>query len=104
MYLAVQKSCNFMSWQFEQRANEVVTALPWVKEVSVTMSAQPARPVFAGLLPPGLQTISNIVAVSSCKVGLSARTDILSVGDPIFSLSLMILRNPSEALFLNITF
>ncbi|RWW63795.1 hypothetical protein BHE74_00029001, partial [Ensete ventricosum] len=53
--------------QFEQRANEVVGALPWVKKVNVTMSAQPAKPVFAGELPKGLQRISNIVAVSSCK-------------------------------------
>lgn len=60
----------------------MVTALPWVKEVNVTMSAQPARPVFPGLLPAGLQTISNIVAVSSCKVGFSARADLLlSVGE-----------------------
>lgn len=58
----------FIFLQFEQRANEVVAALPWVKKVNVTMSAQPAKPVFAGQLPPGLQTISNIVAVSSCKV------------------------------------
>lgn len=57
--------------QFEQQANEVVAALPWVKKVSVTMSAQPARPIFAGQLPPGLQRISNIVAVSSCKVEIT---------------------------------
>lgn len=54
--------------QFEQKANEVVEALPWVKNVNVTMSAQPAKPAFAGELPKGLQQISNIVAVSSCKV------------------------------------
>lgn len=42
--------------------------LPWVKSVNVTMSAQPAQPIFAGQLPVGLQKISNIVAVSSCKV------------------------------------
>ena len=58
------------SWQFEQKANEVVAMLPWVKNVKVTMSAQPARPIFAEQLPAGLQTISNIVAVSSCKVNL----------------------------------
>lgn len=56
-------------WQFEQQANEVVANLHWVKNVKVTMSAQPAKPVFTGQLPPGLQTISNIIAVSSCKVG-----------------------------------
>ncbi|GMH04627.1 hypothetical protein Nepgr_006467 [Nepenthes gracilis] len=59
---------------FEQRANEVVSMLPWVKNVKVTMSAQPARPVFAGELPRGLQTISNIVAVSSCKGGVGKST------------------------------
>lgn len=53
---------------FEQKANEVVALLPWVKNVEVTMSAQPARPVYAGQLPQGLQTISNIIAVSSCKL------------------------------------
>lgn len=56
--------------QFEQRANEVVVALPWVNKVNLTMSAQPARPIFAEQLPAGLQKISNIVAVSSCKVGI----------------------------------
>lgn len=59
---------------FERRANEVVSELPWVKNVTVTMSAQPARPVFAGNLPKGLQTISNIVAVSSCKGGVGKST------------------------------
>ncbi|CAA2982480.1 fe-S cluster assembly factor HCF101, chloroplastic isoform X1 [Olea europaea subsp. europaea] len=53
---------------FEQQASEVVATLPWVKKVSVTMSARPARPVYAGNLPENLQTISNIIAVSSCKV------------------------------------
>ncbi|XP_010249843.1 PREDICTED: fe-S cluster assembly factor HCF101, chloroplastic-like isoform X3 [Nelumbo nucifera] len=59
---------------FEQKANEVVAMLPWVKKVNVTMSAQPARPVFEGQLPIGLQTISNIVAVSSCKGGVGKST------------------------------
>ncbi|XP_010254191.1 PREDICTED: fe-S cluster assembly factor HCF101, chloroplastic-like isoform X2 [Nelumbo nucifera] len=59
---------------FEQKANEVVAMLPWVKKVNVTMSAQPARPVFAGQLPTGLQTISNIIAVSSCKGGVGKST------------------------------
>ncbi|KAM0969589.1 hypothetical protein ACFX13_018088 [Malus domestica] len=59
---------------FEQQANEVVNALPWVKSVSVTMSAQPAKPIYAGQLPAGLQTISNIIAVSSCKGGVGKST------------------------------
>ncbi|XP_047308403.1 fe-S cluster assembly factor HCF101, chloroplastic [Impatiens glandulifera] len=59
---------------FEQKANEVVAALPWVKKVNVTMSAQPAKPAFVGQLPAGLQTISNIIAVSSCKGGVGKST------------------------------
>uniref|UniRef100_A0A0E0C742 Fe-S cluster assembly factor HCF101, chloroplastic n=1 Tax=Oryza meridionalis TaxID=40149 RepID=A0A0E0C742_9ORYZ len=47
---------------FEEKANEVVAALPWVKKVNVTMSAQPAQPAYAGELPEGLQKISNIIA------------------------------------------
>ncbi|KAL9324550.1 hypothetical protein ACSQ67_009407 [Phaseolus vulgaris] len=38
---------------FEQQANEVVAMLPWVKNVKVTMSAQPARPIYAEQLPAG---------------------------------------------------
>ncbi|KAM1155460.1 hypothetical protein ACFX13_026944 [Malus domestica] len=59
---------------FEPQANEVVNALPWVKNVSVTMSAQPAKPIYAGQLPSGLQMISNIIAVSSCKGGVGKST------------------------------
>ncbi|CAA3014729.1 fe-S cluster assembly factor HCF101, chloroplastic-like isoform X3 [Olea europaea var. sylvestris] len=59
---------------FEKQANEVVAALPWVKTVSVTMSARPARPVYAGNLPEHLQTISNVIAVSSCKGGVGKST------------------------------
>ncbi|PKA58917.1 Cytosolic Fe-S cluster assembly factor NBP35 [Apostasia shenzhenica] len=59
---------------FEQKANEVVTAIPWVKKVNVKMSAQPAKSVYAGELPKGLQNISNIVAVSSCKGGVGKST------------------------------
>ncbi|KAJ0576379.1 putative iron-sulfur protein NUBPL [Helianthus annuus] len=60
--------------EFEQKANEVVAALPWVKNVNVTMSAQPAKQIFAAQLPAGLQKISNIIAVSSCKGGVGKST------------------------------
>ncbi|KAI5441815.1 hypothetical protein KIW84_011032, partial [Lathyrus oleraceus] len=59
---------------FEQKANEVVAVVPWVKNVNVTMSAQPAKPLYAEQLPVGLQTISNIIAVSSCKGGVGKST------------------------------
>ncbi|RZC71659.1 hypothetical protein C5167_034864 [Papaver somniferum] len=59
---------------FEKQANELVAAVPWVRKVSVTMSAQPAKPVYAGELPMGLQAISNIIAVSSCKGGVGKST------------------------------
>ncbi|KAK7291449.1 hypothetical protein RIF29_06602 [Crotalaria pallida] len=59
---------------FEQQANEVVAMLPWVKNVKVAMSAQPAKPLFSEQLPAGLQTISNIIAVSSCKGGVGKST------------------------------
>ncbi|MED6182332.1 hypothetical protein PIB30_027574 [Stylosanthes scabra] len=32
--------------QFKEKVNEVVVNLPWVKNVKVTMSAQPARSLF----------------------------------------------------------
>ncbi|CAN6456343.1 unnamed protein product [Victoria cruziana] len=59
---------------FEQRANEVVAALSWVKKVNVQMSAQPAKHMYAAELPKGLQNISNIIAVSSCKGGVGKST------------------------------
>ncbi|MCO5553666.1 hypothetical protein L7F22_007192 [Adiantum nelumboides] len=59
---------------FEQQARERVTALPWVKEVSITMSSQPARPLVADNVPRCLQNVSNIIAVSSCKGGVGKST------------------------------
>ncbi|KAF3786035.1 Fe-S cluster assembly factor [Nymphaea thermarum] len=58
----------------DMRANEVVAALPWVKKVNVQMSAQPAKHMYAAELPKGLQNISNIIAVSSCKGGVGKST------------------------------
>lgn len=50
----------------------MVAEIPWVKKVNVTMSAQPAKPIYAGQLPIGLSRISSIIAVSSCKVQISS--------------------------------
>ncbi|KAH7436873.1 hypothetical protein KP509_05G039700 [Ceratopteris richardii] len=59
---------------FEQQARERVKALPWVEEVFVTMSAQPAKPLVADNVPKGLEKVSNIIAVSSCKGGVGKST------------------------------
>lgn len=47
---------------------EKVTAIPWVNGVTVKMTAQPAKPLIADDVPAGLKKVSNIIAVSSCKV------------------------------------
>eukprot|EP00898_Chlorokybus_atmophyticus_P006143 jgi/Chlat1/652/Chrsp103S01053 len=59
---------------FESQAREYVGALPWVKDVSVKMSAQPPKPLLPNDVPPGLSRVSSIVAVSSCKGGVGKST------------------------------
>ncbi|URE25004.1 hypothetical protein MUK42_15611 [Musa troglodytarum] len=54
---------------FEQRANEVVGALPWVKKVNVTMSAQPAK-------PGGVGKSTVAVNLAYTLVGMGARVGI----------------------------
>lgn len=45
-----------------------MSAIAWVKGVAVKMTAQPAKPLIADDVPAGLKKVSNVVAVSSCKV------------------------------------
>jgi Mrp family chromosome partitioning ATPase len=59
---------------FEQQAKEKVSAIAWVKQVDVKMTAQPAKPLIADDVPAGLKRVSNIVAVSSCKGGVGKST------------------------------
>lgn len=54
--------------QFERQARDNVGSLAWVRSVEVTMTAQPPKPLQAEEVPRGLQKVSNIIAVSSCKV------------------------------------
>eukprot|EP00897_Mesotaenium_endlicherianum_P002466 jgi/Mesen1/2247/ME000153S01474 len=55
-------------------AKEYVQGLPWVRSLSLTMTAQPPRPLLPDDIPRGLQKVANIIAVSSCKGGVGKST------------------------------
>ncbi|GAX74930.1 hypothetical protein CEUSTIGMA_g2376.t1 [Chlamydomonas eustigma] len=60
---------------FRKQANETIRAIPWVKDLDLTMTAQPARPITPESgRPGGLQNVINILAVSSCKGGVGKST------------------------------
>ena len=55
--------------EFERKARAYVETLEWVRQVDVTMDAQPPRPLVTDDRPPGLQKVAHVIAVSSCKGG-----------------------------------
>ncbi len=61
--------------RFKAACEEAVRKLPWVRQVSVAMTAQPrgaAHPLAARA--PGLEKVRHIIAVSSCKGGVGKST------------------------------
>ena len=56
------------------QANEYVSQLAWVKQVDLTMTAQPVKALGATDMPGGLKFVKHVIAVSSCKGGVGKST------------------------------
>lgn len=55
---------------FAPQAKTVVSALPWVKDLSLKMDARPPQPLMPDdNRPNGLKKVAHVIAVSSCKGG-----------------------------------
>ncbi|PNW88802.1 hypothetical protein CHLRE_01g045902v5 [Chlamydomonas reinhardtii] len=60
---------------FQRQSTEFVKALPWVRDVAIKMTSQPAKPLLPESgRPGGLAKVRHIIAVSSCKGGVGKST------------------------------